>query len=65
NAANEVAVDAFLARRIRFDQIHRVNVQTLSDCRIERLDTDTVEGLLDLDAQARRVASSVVSGLTF
>jgi 1-deoxy-D-xylulose-5-phosphate reductoisomerase len=65
NAANEVAVDAFLARRIRFDQIHRVNVQTLSDCRIERSDTDTVEGLLDLDAQARRVASSVVSGLTF
>ena len=29
NAANEVAVAAFLERRIRFDQITRVNVETL------------------------------------
>ena len=29
NAANEVAVAAFLDRRIRFDQIHGVNVATL------------------------------------
>src|SRR3990167_8305888 len=63
NAANEIAVEAFLARRIRFDQIHQVNVQSLSDCRIERSATDTVEGLLDLDGQARRVAKSVVAGL--
>lgn len=63
NAANEIAVDAFLFRRIRFDQIHQVVVQSLSDCRIERSATDTVEGLLDLDAQARRVATSVVAGL--
>lgn len=63
NAANEIAVEAFLSRRIRFDQIHQVVVQSLSDCRIERSATDTVEGLLDLDAQARRVATSVVAGL--
>ncbi|MFZ2297350.1 MAG: 1-deoxy-D-xylulose-5-phosphate reductoisomerase [Aquabacterium sp.] len=63
NAANEIAVEAFLARRIRFDQIHQVNVQSLLDCRIERSATDTVEGLLDLDGQARRVAKSVVAGL--
>lgn len=63
NAANEIAVEAFLARRIRFDQIHRVVVQSLSDCRIEHSATETVEGLLDLDGQARRVASSVVAGL--
>jgi 1-deoxy-D-xylulose-5-phosphate reductoisomerase len=63
NAANEIAVEAFLSRRIRFDQIHRVVVQSLSDCRIERSATDTVEGLLDLDGQARRVAASVVAGL--
>ena len=30
NAANEIAVEAFLAGAIRFDQIHAVNVQTLS-----------------------------------
>jgi 1-deoxy-D-xylulose-5-phosphate reductoisomerase len=63
NAANEIAVEAFLSRRIRFDQIHQVVVQSLSDCRIERSVTETVEGLLDLDAQARRVATSVVAGL--
>ncbi|MDX9842363.1 MAG: 1-deoxy-D-xylulose-5-phosphate reductoisomerase [Aquabacterium sp.] len=63
NAANEIAVEAFLSRRIRFDQIHQVVVQSLSDCRIERSATETVDGLLDLDGQARRVATSVVAGL--
>ena len=29
NAANEVAVEAFLARRLRFDRIHAVNLETL------------------------------------
>jgi 1-deoxy-D-xylulose-5-phosphate reductoisomerase len=63
NAANEVAVDAFLNRRIRFDQIHHVNLQTLSDCAVPLGATDHVEGLLSLDLQARRVAESVVIGL--
>jgi 1-deoxy-D-xylulose-5-phosphate reductoisomerase len=30
NAANEVAVAQFLERRIRFDQIHALNLETLS-----------------------------------
>jgi 1-deoxy-D-xylulose-5-phosphate reductoisomerase len=64
NAANEVAVEAFLSRRIRFDQIHGVNAQSLSDCRLADADTDTVEGLLDLDARARRVATSIVTALS-
>ena len=63
NAANEVAVDAFLNRRIRFDQIHRVNVQTLSDCVVPDGTAGSVDGLLSLDQQARRVAESVVVGL--
>lgn len=63
NAANEVAVEAFLDRRIRFDQIHSVNLQSLSDCRLSDADIGTVEGLLDLDAQARRLAASVVASL--
>ena len=64
NAANEIAVEAFLTRRIRFDQIHQVNVQSLSECQLQRTSTDTVEGLLDLDAQARRLAAAIVAGLT-
>ncbi|TAK84875.1 MAG: 1-deoxy-D-xylulose-5-phosphate reductoisomerase [Aquabacterium sp.] len=63
NAANEVAVDAFLNRRIRFDQIHSVNVQTLSDCVVPGQAVASVEGLLSLDQQSRRVAESVVAGL--
>jgi 1-deoxy-D-xylulose-5-phosphate reductoisomerase len=64
NAANEVAVDAFLNRRIRFDQIHHVNVQSLSDCAVPAGVADSVEGLLSLDGDARRAAESVVRGLT-
>ena len=63
NAANEVAVDAFLNGRIRFDEIHRVNVQSLSDCAVPQGAAESVEGLLALDADARRVAASVAAGL--
>ncbi|MBI3252293.1 MAG: 1-deoxy-D-xylulose-5-phosphate reductoisomerase [Candidatus Omnitrophica bacterium] len=60
NAANEVAVAAFLDKRIRFDQIHGVNVQSLSDCAVPAGAADTLEGLLSLDQQARRAAEAVV-----
>ena len=58
NAANEVAVAAFLDRRIRFDQIHAVNVETLAAVRAVR--AVSLEDLLALDAQARRVADGFV-----
>jgi 1-deoxy-D-xylulose-5-phosphate reductoisomerase len=51
NAANEEAVAAFLDRRIRFDQIHAVNLATL-----EALSPSKPQPLADLlaiDAQAR------------
>jgi 1-deoxy-D-xylulose-5-phosphate reductoisomerase len=63
NAANEVAVQAFLDRRIRFDQIHHVNVQSLSDCAVPTGAADAVDSLLALDQQARRAAESIVIGL--
>jgi 1-deoxy-D-xylulose-5-phosphate reductoisomerase len=54
NAANEVAVDAFLNRRIRFDQIHDVNRSTLDrTCFAEPVSLD---GLLALDANSRAEA---------
>ena len=57
NAANEVGVDAFLNGRIRFDQIHHLNLETLSIC----LPTApvTLEDVLGIDQQARRTALSV------
>jgi 1-deoxy-D-xylulose-5-phosphate reductoisomerase len=57
NAANEIAVEAFLAGAIRFDQIHAVNAQTLSAVLPHATSGASIEDLLALDAQARREAS--------
>ena len=61
NAANEVAVAAFLDRRIRFDQIHQVNCATLEA--VLACDVHDMEGLLALDAQARRAAGHTAKAL--
>lgn len=61
NAANEVAVEAFLQGRVRFDQIHQVNAQTLSNCQVPAGAAESVAGLLALDAEARRVAQGVAA----
>jgi 1-deoxy-D-xylulose-5-phosphate reductoisomerase len=61
NAANEEAVAAFLARRIRFDQIYAVNRATLEA--VAPAQPDTLEALLALDAQARRAAGQVIARL--
>jgi len=61
NAANEIAVEAFLARRIRFDQIHTVNdgtLQTLSWTAPAEL-----ADLLALDQSARAAARARVAAL--
>ncbi len=60
NAANEVAVAAFLGRRIRFTDIHRVNAQTVDKVRPEPGDAVALAALLALDDRARRAASDVV-----
>lgn len=61
NAANEVAVEAFLQRHIRFDQIHHVNRATLDAVLPER--PDDLDALLALDAQARAHALAQVRRL--
>ena len=61
NAANEVAVAAFLERRIRFDHIHAVNQATLEQCTFTT--PTTKDDLLALDAQARALAEGVVERL--
>ena len=54
NAANEVAVGAFLQGRLRFDRIHAVNLATLDA--VSPSKPDSLAALLDLDAQARHAA---------
>lgn len=63
NAANEVAVAAFLAGAVRFDQIHDVNAHTIDATRPEAGEADTVAGLLALDGRSRGVAGARVRAL--
>ncbi|MFM2590747.1 1-deoxy-D-xylulose-5-phosphate reductoisomerase [Vibrio sp. TBV020] len=65
NAANEIAVEAFLNKQLRFTDIAKVNEQVAdkicasyssSQCR-------DLESILDLDRMARELAVNMVSGL--
>ncbi len=58
NAANEVAVAAFLDGRLRFDQIHAVNHATLSAYSPSK--PATLDDLLDIDGRARALADASV-----
>ena len=59
NAANEVAVAAFLEGQIRFDQIHALNLETLA--RFVPVAPVSLQDLLAIDQEARSQASSLVS----
>ena len=61
NAANEVAVQAFLERRIRFDQIHHLNQATLEA--VLPQDPDSLQDLLELDARTRRFAQDAAKAM--
>ncbi len=61
NAANEVAVQAFLESRIRFDQIHQVNLRTLEGWAMPQV--GGLEDLLDIDREARSRAGQVIGEL--
>jgi len=54
NAANEVAVEAFLTERIRFDQIHHLNAGIVESVLPQADECSSVEGLIELDARVRR-----------
>ena len=58
NAANEVAVAAFLDGAIRFDQIHAVNRATLDA--VAPRTPDGLQALLELDGRARGAAAACV-----
>jgi len=59
NAANEIAVAAFLAKQIRFTDIASVNMSVLEmlSCR----EPASVEAVLDIDRQAREAAQTCLS----
>jgi 1-deoxy-D-xylulose-5-phosphate reductoisomerase len=58
NAANEVAVAAFLAQGLRFDRIHAVNHATLSALLPSK--PQSLNDLLAIDGEARALARELV-----
>lgn len=61
NAANEEAVDAFLRGELRFDYIVRAVEETLAH--IDRRAEDSLNAILELDADARRAARRIAADL--
>jgi 1-deoxy-D-xylulose-5-phosphate reductoisomerase len=59
NAANEIAVDAFLNGRIGFLDIAAVNEATLEECPGAGIAAETVDEVLDTDRRAREIAGAV------
>ena len=60
NAADEVAVHAFLDGRLGFQGISEVVERTLK--MVEVVDLDTVDDVVEVDQQARAVAHSLLGG---
>ena len=61
NAANEVAVAAFLDRKIRFDQIHAVNQATLGGVNARHV--YAIGDLIQLDSEARVFAENLTHSM--
>ena len=62
NAANEIAVDAFLNRRLRFTQIARVAEATVVACAGE--EPRTLDDVLELDGLARVRAAEFIRAIS-
>ncbi|WGS84128.1 1-deoxy-D-xylulose-5-phosphate reductoisomerase [Methylomonas sp. UP202] len=62
NAANEVAVDAFLNERIKFTDIAKVIERGMA--RFQADSADSLELILRADSQARQVANDIIAELT-
>lgn len=58
NAANEVAVDAFLKDRIRFIDIFKINEETMNQ--MKNISSPTLEDYIATDKAARAFASSLI-----
>ncbi len=62
NAANEIAVEAFLNEQVRFTDIAVIIEKTMAGFSAEK--ADTLEKVLAADQQARKVANQIIAGLS-
>jgi len=61
NAANEVAVDAFLSHRIPFPKIWATVAEVLERC--PNVANPDLDALIQTDAAARRLALEITEGI--
>ena len=59
NAANEIAVDAFVQNRIKFVDIAKIVEKTLET--IDNVEPISIEEVLDYDTQARSIAADIIA----
>ena len=62
NAANEIAVTAFLEGKLKFPQISMVVAETMN--RTEYMNDNDIETILEADRQARNESAEVVRYMT-
>lgn len=63
NAANEIAVEAFLAGQLSFPHIHEVNARVIDSLAGRLGAVSTLGDLLEVDARARREAQACVEAV--
>lgn len=61
NAANEVAVEAFLAGRLKFSDIEKVSDQVLQSIKIKAI--SDLNSIFALDGEARTIAATAIQAL--
>lgn len=61
NAANEVAVEAFLGGRLKFPDIEKVSEQVLQSIKIKAI--SDLNGIFSLDGEARAIAAVAIQAL--
>jgi 1-deoxy-D-xylulose-5-phosphate reductoisomerase len=61
NAADEVAVEAFLSGRLGFTGIYEVISRTLAAAEI--IELDNLDLVMEADREARQLAASLVAGV--
>ena len=59
NAANEIAVDAFLKKKISFLSIHRIVEKTLNKASIS--DINSIKDVIEVDTESRKIATEFIT----
>lgn len=63
NAANEIAVEHFLQEKVRYTDIAAIIAHNIDQIEKQSYDLSTLEAVLDLDAESRRIAERYAHSL--